>query len=200
MVKNIILDIGNVLVHFRWRELMEDLGFSKEEIEHLGEEMIYSKEWSAWDQGVISEEEVMALFKKRNPKLRDKIQSFFEHKEEMVRQFTYTHQWITDFKEKGYKVYLLSNYPDEIFKLHSEKVFTFLNLVDGKVVSADVKMVKPDQQIYDYLLNKYALNKQECVFIDDNLHNVVAAENVGIKSILFQTYEQVTYELKTILK
>lgn len=200
MIKNIILDIGNVLVYFRWQELMNELGFSKEETERLRDNMICSKEWSEWDRGAISETEVEDIFKKRNPDLKEKLQRFFEHKGEIVEQFTYTQQWIKDFKEKGYKVYLLSNYPDELFKLHGKEVFTFLPLVDGRVVSADVKMIKPDRAIYEYLLQKYALNKQECVFIDDNIHNVEAASKAGIQSILFKNYEQATGELKELLR
>lgn len=200
MIKNIVLDIGNVLVHFRWHELMAELGFSNAEIQHLKENMIYSKEWSEWDRGVISEEQVIHLFINRNIDLKEKIQAFFEHKEELVKQFTYTQEWIMHLKEAGYKIYLLSNYPKEIFKLHGEKVFTFLNLVDGRVVSADVKMVKPNPQIYEYLIEKYDLNRQECVFIDDNVHNVEAAQALGITSILFETYEQTVDKLKIILQ
>jgi len=103
-------------------------------------------------------------------------------------------------KEAGLKVYLLSNYPREVFALHTEcGSFPFLEKVDGKVVSGFVKMIKPNADIYKYLLKEYSLCADECVFIDDREENVEAARTLGMKGIVFECYEQAHRELERLL-
>lgn len=55
--------------------------------------------------------------------------------------------WIKELKNRGYKVYLLSNYPKEYFELHTHSELSFVSLVDGKVISAMVGMIKPDLRV-----------------------------------------------------
>ena len=93
-------------------------------------------------------------------------------------------QLLKYFKNKGFNIYILSNYAKEGFQYCYENNDCF-KLVDGIVVSADVKMIKPNIEIYKYLLNKYQLNKEECIFIDDRIKNVEASFQVGIKAIQY---------------
>ena len=93
-------------------------------------------------------------------------------------------QLLKYFKNKGFNIYILSNYAKEGFQYCYENNDCF-KLVDGIVVSADVKMIKPNIKIYKYLLNKYHLNKEECIFIDDRIKNVEASFQVGIKAIQY---------------
>ena len=83
---------------------------------------------------------------------------------------------------KQYNLFYLTNYHDELFK-HSFTKYEFFQLFEGGVVSAHVKQIKPDQEIYEILINKYGLNVQETIFIDDSHKNTLAAEQLGIESI-----------------
>ena len=130
MIKNIIFDIGNVLVHFRWRELMEELGFTNEQIESLYESMFLSSWWGEWDRGVIPEEEVMAGILKESKGLEEQVESFFKHKAKVIVQYPYAKEWILSLQKRGYKVYLLSNYPESLFESHLPEGLDFVPLVE----------------------------------------------------------------------
>ena len=83
--------------------------------------------------------------------------------------------------------------------MHEEHgCFPFADSVDGRVVSGFVKMVKPNEDIYEYLMDKFSLKADECVFIDDREDNVKAAVRLGMKGIVFQSYEQAREALAAI--
>ena len=92
---------------------------------------------------------------------------FFEKIEDIVITRSYSAGWLRELRKRGYKVYLLSNYPEELFKLHEKQRFDFIHDVDGMGVSGFVKMIKPEPEIYQYILNHYELNPEECIFLDD---------------------------------
>ncbi len=199
MIKNIVLDIGGVLADFRWKELMVDLGLSKEAIEHLKKEMIMSPLWNEFDRGVLGQDTVVAMFKENNPAFENEIDLFFQNIEHLVKQFDYTNAFIMELKEKGYKVYILSNYPTYAFSVHEKTRFSFLPYIDGKVVSGFVKMIKPDSDIYEYLLHTYDLLPEECVFLDDVPKNIHTACELGMKGIVFTSYTQAREELGKLI-
>ena len=87
-------------------------------------------------------------------------------------------------KEKGYKLYVLSNASKKFYKYFPRLVE--LDYFDGSVVSCDVHMIKPQPEIYQYLLEKYGLNPKECLFIDDREENVAGAKAVGMQGYLFR--------------
>lgn len=99
------------------------------------------------------------------------------------RPIPHTEIWkrIHLLKEKGYKIYLLSNYPKELFAFHTKDA-DFMKDIDGKVVSYEIHVTKPNLDIYRHLLEKYSLNPKECVFFDDREENTKAAEELGILS------------------
>lgn len=102
---------------------------------------------------------------------------------------------IKDCKKAGHSVYILSNWEPESFDLLKHLYPEVFDLFDGQVISGKVGLVKPDDAIYQYLLETYQLNPEETILIDDQLENVIAAENNGIHGIryskkrgLFGTY------------
>ena len=117
-----------------------------------------------------------------------------------VKSFDYARKWVGSLKEKGLKIYLLTNYPEWLFDYHYKNVFTFTDFVDGKVVSGVVKLIKPDEGIYKTLLEKYNLTAEECIFIDDRSENVEAANKLGIKGICFTKQKTVDEDIKKIIQ
>ena len=101
-------------------------------------------------------------------------------------------------KEKGYKIYLLSNYSKDLFEKHT-KGADFLNNIDGMVVSYQIHKIKPDLAIYNYLIEKYSLNTDECIFFDDRQINTQAAESLGIKSVTITSKELLLSEMDKLL-
>ncbi|HEX3026773.1 MAG TPA: HAD-IA family hydrolase, partial [Clostridia bacterium] len=69
--------------------------------------------------------------------------------------------------------------------------YSFFNLFDGGVFSCDIHMLKPSPEIYRYFLDQYRLDPHDCLFFDDMEENIKAAENFGIKGILFTGEQKV---------
>lgn len=200
MIKNVIFDIGMVLVNFRWREYMrDDLGFSEELVELMGRKVVVNPLWDELDLGIREATDIIADMKAQVPEYPQEAQRFFDGIEDIVETYSYSLSWIEELKARGYKVYLLSNYPRDTFTLHSKRKFNFVDAVDGKIVSGFVRLAKPDPAIYQLLLDTYRLNANECVFIDDRENNIEAAQQQGMKAILFKDYESARNQLNRVL-
>lgn len=185
MIRNIIFDMGNVLIKFVPSHIVGSLGLdSREDEELLLETVFHSGEWQLTDQGVISE---IDLWNSVSLKLPDHLlgharEIIFHWDRELV-PVPGMEEVVRMCKESGKKVYLLSNagmrQPLYFPRIPGSQYF------DGTVVSALLGISKPDSRIYEYLLFKYGLKADECVFIDDLPANVEAAKALGINTVLF---------------
>ncbi len=198
MIKNIIFDIGNVLVTFDWEDLAREIGFTDDDIQILVERVIGDR-WDEFDRGVMPEDEALKYIQEVLPGLEDKFATLWYRIDEAIAVYPYVDGWMKDLKEEGYNIYLLSNFPKSLFEKESEEKLTFLKFVDGKVISSFVKLIKPDREIYEYLLNQYNLKADECVFLDDRAKNIIAAEAIGIHGIQFKNYEDARVRLEPLL-
>jgi putative hydrolase of the HAD superfamily len=194
-IKNIIFDMGMVLVNFRWQAYMADLGFPEPVIAELGEKMVMSQYWKDLDRGAVREEDAPAYFKGLMPQYEKEIDLFWEKIADIVCEFDYAAPMIRGLHNAGYKVYLLSNYPLKLSELHWP-TFSFIHEVDGMVISAVEKMVKPEPDIYQLLMERYGLVAEECIFLDDRADNIETARQLGMAGIVFQDYEQAKKELE----
>lgn len=188
-IKNIVFDVGMVLIDFCWVQHCKNLGFSEKVIDCFDKNMISSEYWDKMDEGIIVEADAIREFIKAMPQYREEIEIFWKHPEGFVQEYSYATPMIRRLKQKGYKVYLLSNYPLGMYQVHWP-TFSFFSEVDGYIVSALERMKKPDKRIYKLLCERYRLNAEECLFIDDRQVNVDAAIEVGMKSVLFEEYEK----------
>lgn len=198
MIKNIIFDVGNVLAAFRWRDHMRDLGYTEDEIEELREGWIQNPIWDELDRGVLSTEEALRLAIDKMPHLEDKIRGFWNHPDGIVRKLDYAVPWVRSYKERGFGVYILSNYPEDFLKAH-KKEFEFMPYTDGAVFSCFEKLIKPDVRIYQRLLSRYELSAGECIFTDDRPENVGAAKEAGIYAVLFKDHGQAKADIEKII-
>lgn len=197
MITTIILDIGQVLAEFGWKEYTENLGFSEEVTTRLQKATVLSKWWNEVDRGKMSDEQLIAACCQEDPKLEKEIKQFFKGIEYIVKEYDYAPNFIIALKEAGYQVYILSNYGKRPFSYARER-FKFLPLVDGSVISYEVNYIKPEKEIYEILLKKYKLVPQKAVFLDDRLENVEAAKAFGIKGIQFTSLNQALKELQEL--
>lgn len=187
-IYNIVFDVGMVLIDFCWEKHCRRLGFDEAVIHAFDVNMIHSQYWSMLDEGLLEEEEAISQFLKCMPSYQKEIMKFWEQPEYFVEEYDYTAPMISRLKNLGYHVYLLSNYPYNLYKIHWPS-FEFYSMVDGYVVSAAEKLRKPNPAIYKLLCNRYQLKPKECLFIDDRPDNVEAAMQVGMKAVLFEGYE-----------
>ena len=189
-IKNVVFDVGNVLIDFCWERHCRRLGYTEDIIQSFGKQMVSSDCWDRLDEGTMEETEAIEEFIRRMPQYEAEIRKFWDTAEGFVEEYPYAAPMMDLLHKKGYKVYLLSNYPLEMYRLHWKR-FHFFPYVDGYIVSAVEKMRKPDIRIYQLLCERYQLNPSECFFFDDRQENVDAAIHAGMKAELFTGYETV---------
>ncbi len=200
MIKNVIFDIGGVLVDFRFENYMKDLGMSAEQVKVVAAHMIFNPLWNELDRGVRPFDEVMNEMKAEHPEDAVYYDLFWKDPARVCLPFPKTRVWLTAVKNAGYDIYLLSNYPKDLFECHWEHSFDFIDIPKGKVVSYEVGYTKPEPQIYEILLQKYNLRPEECVFLDDRLANVEAAKVQGLYGIHVVNQDQAMAELQVLLR
>ena len=199
MIKTVILDIGNVLVEFRWRKLYEEFGLEGEDLEKFADATVRHQAWIDLDQGIITTEEAKEEYVKAAPEYREYVERIYPEMDKMLVQFDYTIPWIKELKERGYRIYILSNWSKPAYDACQDKALNFLSLVDGVVFSYKEFVIKPDKKIYDIICSRYDINPAEAVFLDDNEDNIISAREFGLNAIQFQSYEQGRRELEAIL-
>ncbi len=201
MIKNIVLDVGMVLVDWDWEGLFDDLGYGDDDFvfDALASATVCSHRWKDWDRGSKSTEERTNEMIMVAPTFENEILNILSNIGMAVDQFDYSKPWIRAMKKAGYKVYLLSNYSKELYQQTREVQLDFEKEVDGAVFSYQVGAIKPEKEIYQALLDRYDLKGEECVFIDDRQENLEAAEAFGMKGVLFRDFEQARDDLNAIL-
>jgi putative hydrolase of the HAD superfamily len=200
MIHTIIFDIGNVLVDFRWRQMFESFGLKEDEIEKLANATVRHQAWLDLDKGIISTEEAKEAYAKEVPEYREFIERIYQEMDKLLVQFDYSIPWITEMKERGYRIYILSNWSKPAFDACKDTALNFLPLVDGTVFSYKEFVIKPEQKIYEIICTRYDINPQEAVFLDDSEANIKSAREYGLHAIHFQSYEQGRAELEEMLK
>ncbi len=185
MIKAVIFDFGQVLVHFE-PEYMVGRYVTDGEDKKLLEQVLFDRlYWDRLDEGTISNEETLSLVKKRLPeRLWEVADTIYYNWIYNIPEIKGMRELITHLKEKyGVSIYLLSNI-STYFSSHREEV-SILSLLDGYVFSGEIGIVKPSREIFEHLLNKFNLRAQECIFIDDNEKNIKGATALGIGTYLF---------------
>lgn len=178
MLKNIVFDLGNVLVKFDSNELI--YSFFNERQEEV-KSFYFDSLWDEYDQGLYSVEEMIEKGVKQFPELELSIKKLMYHWTEFVIPLKDNVAYIKDLKQLGYNVYILSNIPEDDTKyLRSCGVF---DNIDGGIFSYEYKKIKPYPEIFHILLKKYDLKASECLFLDDRKDNVFAAKQLGFETI-----------------
>lgn len=184
MIKNVVFDIGNVLLTFNPRKHLENLGFPEELRERIYAEIFESDEWIQLDKGVITEKKATENFCKRAEDISKELKLTMKTWKDMLKPIEGTVSILRDLEHKGYKIFFLSNFHRDAYEKMYLK-YDFLRIGQGKVISYEINEVKPDEKIYKKLLKTYRLNPEETIFIDDSLANVETAEKLGMVGIWF---------------
>lgn len=198
MIKNIIFDVGKVLVEYDPYTFVEKRGYTREEQEILLNAIFRSPQWLIADRGPIETKDLIEGFAANAPGYEDLVRDAYGHAEETVWEMPYTMEWIRELKGKGYRLYVLSNYGKDLFERTKDKM-PFLPYMDGVVFSHQCHLMKPEREIYQYLCDRYSLLPAESVFLDDNEENIAAARDCGIHGIWFRGYEEAKKQLDTLL-
>ena len=183
MYKNIIFDLGGVMVDFDPKTYLVDRFCNAEVEEQVSQLTFESEEWKLLDAGLItrSEANLRMLARAKEYGRAFEVQGVLDDWMHILRPRRRMQELVRKLKSRGYCVYYLSNIPEDILELLTAR--GVLDQFDGGVASCEVHINKPDPRIYQALLDKYGLKASECVFIDDNLANVQAAFTLGFVGI-----------------
>ena len=196
-IKNIIFDIGNVLLAFCWEKHFTSLGIRGEIFDRAAQATVRDQLWNEMDKGVMPYEEILKGFIRNDPEVETEIRLMLRDLNGIVESYPYTEPWLKQLKKSGYNVYALSNFSEKCFNESGEKM-DFLKLMDGAVISFRDKLIKPDHAIYRLLLDRYCLKSEECIFMDDTPANVQAAVECGMHSFVFRSKDQAVKELVSL--
>lgn len=196
MYRNIIFDLGNVLLNFKPEEFLRTKIADAERVTEVYNEIYQSEEWLMLDRGTITEEEAIAVLIKRSKRNRDLIKLAFENWYVLFQPTEDSIKILQALKNAGYNTYYLSNFHMLAFE-YVTKEYDFFRCFDGGVVSYEEKLLKPEEGIYKRLVEKYSIKPEESVFIDDTEANVEGARRIGFKTIQFQNPAQLKEELRS---
>lgn len=185
MIKNIILDMGNVLFDFNPEVALNLFCSSEEEKDIIRKEFFLGPEWALGDKGVIKDKDRYEYVKKRVPKKHwDALRQCSDNWSVCMNPLKGAKEFCDSLKEKGYKLFVLSNASDLFYSYFPR--LAPLDYFDGIIVSSDYLLLKPDIRIYELILEKFKLYPKECLFIDDRSENIQGAQKAGINGVVFR--------------
>lgn len=201
MIKNIIFDLGGVLIIFNMDYFLKKRGVTDEADLKLVRDILFYKEkiWLPIDSGEWTEEKAAEEAEKLLPErlkepVRDAILNWNKPMPEIIPEM---HEFIRQAYSDGYNLYILSNAPsstnDYIYDVPD------VDLMKGIIISADIKMAKPDPEIFKFALNKLGLKADETMFIDDNPMNIEGARSVGITGAVYRWKKGVPVTMEGLL-
>lgn len=199
MIKNIVFDLGNVLLSFRPAEFLENNKYPEILRSTIIADIFSSKEWLLLDNGDITTAEAIKSISLKSSLNRQEIEHVFNLRKKLMFPLDSNIKVLPGLKKEGYKLYYLSNFPIDVFE-DIKNGYYFFKYFDGGLISAEVKLSKPDTLFYRNLLDKYSLVPEECLFIDDLEVNVKAAESVGMKGFFTSGSLQISEGIKKALK
>lgn len=183
MIKNIIFDLGNVLISFKPSEYFDKNNYPLSIKATILSDIFGSKEWLMLDNGEITTPEAINAIATKSSLSKKEIAHIFNLRSDLMFPLDSNVRLLPELKKRGFRLYYLSNFPLDIFGEVSTGYY-FFKYFDGGLISAEAKFSKPDIGIYNILLEKYSLLPNECLFIDDIEVNVKAAESLGMKGII----------------
>ena len=187
MIKNIILDIGGVIVEdsskkYKEEKYREKLNMSYDEIRNLGKIAF----GGTFRDCLLCKMDIMEHISnvvRDNPSYKDELEYMLDPKfyNETYPIIPERLDYIRSLKDRGYNIYFLSNITFESY----EYIKNVLDEFDGGIYSYQEHVKKPHREFFEIIISKYNLNIDECVFFDDSIKNVDASNEFGLKSYLF---------------
>lgn len=194
MIKNVVLDIGNVLVSFYPDIYISQFITKKGEIDYYNHICFKSAEWKCGDLGTKTREEIIDAICEKYPDDAEKVREIMANCDDMLRVSKKNTELVKRLKAAGIGVYYLSNTNEHAFEFMTStyEVFSYL---DGGIASYRDGVIKPSADIFELFLLRYGKKAEECVFVDDMPQNVDGARGVGLHGIVLKNIDDLEDEL-----
>ena len=198
MIKNLIFDFGRVLVDYDFFHIIDTMFTDKEAEQEFCSIFVTNTFIDRCDREDIPFIDIIRETQAQFPQFRTELQAFYDRYPDFVTgEVPHMAELLAELKEKGYKLYGLSNWCSKVYDIIPR--YSIFNLLDGYVVSSDVHLIKPDTAIYHCLCEKYGLKPEECLFADDKMPNIIGARNAGMEAVLFTDAHRYAQHLRESL-
>lgn len=198
MIKTVIFDLGNVLISFIPSEYLKKKNYPSNIRNTILNDIFHSEEWKKLDNGEITVSEAIDSIALKSALRKEEIALVFNFRREIMFPIDDNVRLLPELKKQGFRVYYLSNFPLDTFE-EIKNDYYFFRHFDGGIISSEVKLSKPDIRIYRYIIDKYSLSAEECLYIDDVEENVRAAESTGMLGLMTYGSMKIATELGSIL-
>jgi putative hydrolase of the HAD superfamily len=198
MIKNIIFDLGNVLISFKPSEYFDKKKYPEAIKTTILSDIFRSLEWRMLDKGEITTPEAIDVISKKSSLNKEEIAHIFNLRTDIIFPLDTNVKLLPALKKRGFRLYYLSNFPLDIFD-EVKNGYYFFKYFDGGLISAEIKSSKPENRIYEIILERYLLKAEECLFIDDIEENVKTAEGVGMKGLTTYGSLEISKEIEEVL-
>ena len=193
-IKNIIFDFGGVLIDWNPEYLFRK-EFERESDMNYFLENICTSEWNIQQDAGRPLSEATKTLQKEHPEYKELIGMYYGRWEEMLGGVIEDSVRVLYLLKDKYPIYGLTNWSSETITIAYRR-YDFFNYLEGIVVSGEEELIKPDPKLYQVLLNRYRLKANETLFIDDNIHNIETAQEMGFHTIHFTENMDLEKEVK----
>lgn len=184
-IKNICFDVGNVLINFQPADFLAQKGYGSDKIKTMVTDIFHSEEWGLLDNGDISFEEAFDIIAGKSILSKEEIVAAFDLLPELLSPIEENQRLLPLLKEKGYKLFYISNFTVKYFNMILKRDPLFGCFDDG-VISGDLRVSKPDREIFLRAFSRFMILPEESLFIDDILENIDTARVLGMNTIHLQ--------------
>ena len=197
---NIILDMGNVLLEWDKDKILQGVSDTKKDYLILDKTIFQSGLWERLDLGILTREElVLEVVSIIGNTYQKKVEEVIWNWPSYIDIYREVFPVLSELKKKGHRIFVLSNTSKVFYDLLDEQLSPLKELLDGFVLSCDIKAIKPDLVMFKEILYKYQLDPTNCVFLDDIEDNTIAAEKLGIKAYQVKKRSDVVDILKSYI-
>ena len=180
---DIILDMGNVLLEWNKDKILRGVVKTEKDYMILDKAIFQSGLWERLDLGTLTREElVLKVVSMIGSIYQEKVQEVVWNWPFYIEIYTEVFPLLVRLKEKGHRIFVLSNTSPVFYELLEEQLSPLNEILDGFVLSCDIKAIKPDPKMFEEILHKYQLDPVNCIFLDDVKDNTKMAESLGIKA------------------
>ena len=180
---DIILDMGNVLLEWNKDKILRGVVKTEKDYMILDKAIFQSGLWERLDLGTLTREElVLKVVSMIGSIYQEKVQEVVWNWPSYIEIYKEVFPLLARLKEKGHRIFVLSNTSPVFYELLEEQLSPLNEILDGFVLSCDIKAIKPDPKMFEEILRKYDLNAENCIFLDDVKDNTNMAESLGIKA------------------
>ena len=185
MIRNLVFDLGNVLIEWNSEKILTFFEPEKERRQLLRRAIFESGVWHQTDKGELSLKEACdEVLVQLDDSYHPAVQNIFYNWYEIVEVYSGLQEQILLWAEQGYRIYILSTTCEIFYRIEKAGLLPIYPLLSGYILSSEVGVVKPEPEIYQKLLKKYGIEPTESVFIDDIQANLDTAAELGFETIL----------------